>query len=617
LPPPRGAAIMIGDGPSPHSVPGMAIAFKCPNCQTPYKVKDDMAGRKVVCTACKKPLKVPAPSAPVAAPAVPDVDAEALAVAALAESPASAAEEAAASITVECPNCIEQVTFPADKAGKQAPCPNCRRVIRVPIPATGKQDWRTADARPTFAKVTPETDLKGAVGTHQKSIVSREALEEAGAIRERPREPIPLRTKITYGIIIVCAVALAITAGLLFRSKKTTERRDHLIADAIKVVTDDPSIPAGVRAETYRAAAEYVLALPDAKADVANNHLKNALAPLKDRSATDYPFERIALLSSVAVTQAGLVGNAEQVRYGQRLEWSPTLRELQRTLEPLDEIDREQHEGVVVAVRDLARALGSRGANDTPAIRALLANRLDPANRADAMAAAGLELFAADDAGKKAATEMAQDANGYAGNDVARLPRLVALNAALRVKDQPFSESVTPGVRIGLAEGLARRGDLDAARAIAMKPGSPEDRFQALVALACAAPADGPDLAAAVKFFAESFQSRDLPDWPLIRLARRCAQAKAQGPAKDLNAALAALSDPSPRSEAVRAWVQMELLRTLPVTADSVNAITPKTALGHHLAWEWLARRSPGAADKLPEADRPLSLVGTALGSLR
>src|SRR6516164_9140653 len=172
----------------------MAIAFKCPNCQQPYKVKDDMAGKKVVCTSCKNPIRVPAP---IAAPAVPHHEADALAAAHLTEAPAPA-EEAASNITVECPNCMEQVTFPADKAGKQAPCPNCKRVVRVPVPATGRKDWRTADARPTFAKVTPETDLKDVVSTAHMTVVDRESLAEAGALRpKREREPLPLRTKVT------------------------------------------------------------------------------------------------------------------------------------------------------------------------------------------------------------------------------------------------------------------------------------------------------------------------------------------------------------------------------------------------------------------------------------
>jgi DNA-directed RNA polymerase subunit RPC12/RpoP len=158
----------------------MAIAFKCLNCQQPYKVKDDMAGKKVVCTACKKPLRVPAP---VASVPVSNADADALAVAALAEAPAPPAEEAASSITVECPNCMEEVTFPAEKAGKQAPCPSCKRIVKVPIPVTGKKDWRTADARPTFAKVVPEAELKGVVSTANMKIVDREAPRSPGGSR--------------------------------------------------------------------------------------------------------------------------------------------------------------------------------------------------------------------------------------------------------------------------------------------------------------------------------------------------------------------------------------------------------------------------------------------------
>ena len=194
----------------------MSISFKCPNCQQPYKVKDDMAGKRVVCTACKKPMQVPAP---IARPAVPQHDADALAVAALAEAPAAAAEETSGTITVECPNCIEQVNFPADKAGKQAPCPNCKRVIKVPIPAAGKKDWRTADARPTFAKVAPEAELKGVVSTANMKIVNREALEEAGALRQREREPLPMRVKVTR-VFVVAAAAAAVAAGVwLFRGR--------------------------------------------------------------------------------------------------------------------------------------------------------------------------------------------------------------------------------------------------------------------------------------------------------------------------------------------------------------------------------------------------------------
>jgi hypothetical protein len=598
----------------------MAIAFNCPNCQQPYKVKDDMAGKKVVCTSCKKQLRVPAP---VAAPAVPHAEADALAAAALADAPAAPAETAAASITVECPNCIEQVTFPADKAGKQAPCPSCKRVIRVPVPATGKTDWRTADARPTFAKIAPEAELKGVVSTANIKFVDREALAEAGALRQRERQPLPLRTKITRGLVAACIVVLIGAGAMLFRGKKINDRRDHLVKQALELVKN-PATPSGVRGETYRAAGEYVLAQPDGQAKTAREHLTNACGAIRDVKASEQPFEKTALLGRIAVTQAGLPGDRSEQKTGGKIEWDPAIKEMRYTLQALGG-DPSQWEGTVIAVRDLTRALGLRGATpDQPAIVTLVTQRFTtPTEKADALAAVGLELLG-DDAGKKKAETIADLARRAVGqSDAAGLPRLVALHVALNlaldgVKEPRANDSPAIGIRAGYAEGLARRGDLEAARNIAKLPGSPEDRFQALVAIAAIQPDAG--LTDAVTFFAEEFKDRDLPDWSLIQLARLCATAKSPGPADSLNSALKGLSKLSPRSVAVRAWAQMELLGApgIPMSEVSVREITPETALGHLLAWERFARATtPVNVDNYPEPARPLALVGSALGSLK
>src|SRR5262245_47612384 len=105
----------------------MPIPFSCPNCHEAYKVKDEMAGKRVVCKNCKNPIRVPHAGTGHSA------EAESMAIAALADEPPQQDESAADVIEVECPNCIELVKFPARLAGKQAPCPACRRIVRVPV----------------------------------------------------------------------------------------------------------------------------------------------------------------------------------------------------------------------------------------------------------------------------------------------------------------------------------------------------------------------------------------------------------------------------------------------------------------------------------------------------
>jgi hypothetical protein len=109
-----------------------------------------------------------------------------------------------------------------------------------------------------------------------------------------------------------------------------------------------------------------------------------------------------------------------------------------------------------------------------------------------------------------------------------------------------------------------------------------------------------------------------LPDWPLIHLSQICGDSQAPDPAKKLNAALRELGNLSPRSQAVRAWAQMELLRSphLPATVAAVKTIVPESSLGHLIAWEVLSRRN-ASPDGAPEYARPLALVGAALGSMK
>src|SRR5947207_7707850 len=93
-------------GASPSGTPStrdrMTIQFQCPHCRQPYKVRDDLAGKKVTCKECKKVVTVPAP-------AVDHAVLDHLAVSALADEPPPApeADGAAGTVSLECPMCAE------------------------------------------------------------------------------------------------------------------------------------------------------------------------------------------------------------------------------------------------------------------------------------------------------------------------------------------------------------------------------------------------------------------------------------------------------------------------------------------------------------------------------
>ena len=114
----------------------MPIPFSCPKCQKAFKVKDELAGKRVICTACKAPIRVPAPTA---APAVPSHEAESLTVEALADEPPSAEAAAAEMIEMECPQCMEVVQFDAKFGGSPGKAkPKKRGPLKVGIAILGQ-----------------------------------------------------------------------------------------------------------------------------------------------------------------------------------------------------------------------------------------------------------------------------------------------------------------------------------------------------------------------------------------------------------------------------------------------------------------------------------------------
>src|SRR6185436_14726352 len=107
------------------AVPDMAILFDCPHCKEPYKLKDELAGRKATCKNpdCRKQITIPIP------PSQEELEAAALSVLAdetqkQKEQEKEAVAPAEKGIAVTCSYCGHNWTEPMSKAGKNTLCPN-------------------------------------------------------------------------------------------------------------------------------------------------------------------------------------------------------------------------------------------------------------------------------------------------------------------------------------------------------------------------------------------------------------------------------------------------------------------------------------------------------------
>lgn len=612
----------------------MPIAITCPNCKKAYKVKDELGGKSVICAICRSSIRVPPR---VAAPAVPSYEAESLAVEALADEPA--AEEAAADvIELECPQCLETVKFEARFGGKQAPCPSCRRIIRVPLPETGKRkNWREAAARPSLAKQEEDPALEGHWGSvTQGSIVSRDALEEAAVIVRR-RAPMPVRTKVYFAIAGVLLALAAVGIVLKLKNRRADIVREDYVKKGLDLLkTSGEAVPPLAAAAARRGAGEYYLNLQEPKPGDAQQQLEAARSLIiQAPAAADGGVERLLLLSEVALTQADLVGTPAEVKAGTRLPWEKVMTELRKTLERLQEADPSLHDGVVLLQERLTRRLGPHGGPNQPMFVSL-PNFLYPAHsQLDGQAVVGLEMVTRkqDEQAKGIAEQAKQQLGGPRARVPARLGALLlVLNAGQPVEEvrpPPATGEPRPETRMAFCEAWARQGKLDEARQLADAPGVFEPRFQAKVVVAEAAAEKDPnaaDVRAAVDLLANELGTRDLPDWPVIRLSQLCARSSGDS-GKALVEFLQKLPNLSQRGQAIRAWAVMEVLRSprtaTPLTEAAVKEITPPTSLGAILAWEALARRN--AAERLvsdprpvieawPAAARPAAFVGTSLG---
>jgi hypothetical protein len=584
----------------------MAIIFNCPHCKKKYKLADNMAGRRVICSEanCRKQFVVPA-RVPTAA-AAPIANPDEFAAAALSE-PAvpvpvkTEKETEVAPVKVKCPHCDFENTFEARMAGKNAPCQNddCRKIIKVPLQEKAEaKDWRKVGrAAPSMARVDTEPGMEGAWGVAQQTAVSREALKEAEAIGGPVEEEGPNWRKRIVRIAVALVLMGLIGYGIFYgvrRWNRGQERRT--METALKLATN----PEESKLKPEQAGLIFLFAAEQAEHQKrwaeAKDYLEQARGRLKgnvSESAQQSPENSLALLD-VALRIADLAGTKEELQAEQRLDWQKARLDeaMRQTVQLLpQDASNDVRDLHAIIFRELVRKMEARGQFDACK---LIVNQNCHDDRSEVLAAMGLEMLS--QGHRDRAEQLAKEAYPETAAQAPQAPSLIALWLAIGSPDSPDkskeakaraqaiapepakNQSFTPIQRIGWAAGWARQGDLEKARwLLSDKGGSAEERFRAKAAVAEAViatqPSDSTELQACADQLEREFKKEPAPMWVLWRLV----QLSLKGGRTDLAKLFTEkISDPS-----LKANAQLILLR-----ADLKAAVAKKEAMDYYRAKE-------------------------------
>ncbi len=655
----------------------MAIEMQCPACKKAYRLKDELAGKKVTCanaacrtvfavpvkpgtgtaptlaalkaTVAKSPAK-PAAKAPVrAAAAPPAFDVETAALTALNDDPDEVAAETRV-IGVKCSNCEHQWSEPWEKQGKNVLCPECRSRQRVPVPDAkgGKTDWRK-DGMPAGRKIEK---LEGVTSSADAGYVTGESLRAAGLGRAE-LEPRPLWQKLAAVGVPLALVALLGLGVAAYRGSRADSKELEGMSLALKdLPADDSPLPRGesplFRAGIFLAAGEYAARREDKtpkQLAEALTHFGRARQELEDQPSS---FGRDALFVELAAAQLALGGTPEQADAGQRLRYVPPAvgasrarisekshdvqGELKQTFTAM--LNRERPvalEARYGAVRRLARELAKAQQPD-------LMERLVPTlfNDVDHPEATALAVYEAAKASPDAARTGASVAALLPTFAAGRAPP-APLSAVAQTLDPvpaalkqaaytpgPGPIDETPRAAHGMAMVLQNKpGE---AIELAKRPGRTDGRLKLLALVAELSPEPGPAVAAAGEILTADGRKREageVPDALLVRLAFQAGRANQPSLVEQFAKATA-------RDDA-RAWARAEGLRGQFTTgvpkpaADTLIDLPPDSKDARvGIAWGrlWVARNNAAAGERRPDGFepwgrgtfRPYGLAGHALG---
>jgi hypothetical protein len=512
-----------------------------------------------------------------------------------------AEEAAAAPVTVDfnCPFCDTALHLPAELAGKKSPCPNpeCRRIIKVPeLTRADPKDWRKADiARPSLAKVDAGPAPEGAWGSTEARLASGQALVEAGVIQKR-QKPRTVVQKLFWPVVSGTVVLLLAGGGWGWYSWWVHNREARALAAVEKDAADDAfRQKAGVagQAALYLGVGDYYLRTGKPGCAIqARDHYGKALAMLSQGSANN---ERDVVLAELALAVLELGGAGDDVQKELRIPWEATLKKVRETLSAMS-----NSEGRLDALRAACRRLLARGQAERVLPLAGQVFSSPEAEKAEAVAAVGLEFLAAGDtdrAGKAAEQALAF----FNDKPPAVKPAVVALALALNKRPPRAGKSNDEKADhfVGEVEGLARQGK-DASKKVAEqhKQHNLETHFRALVGIAAAAvdaqnsEAGAREVEAALKFLNDEIRNRRELAWVLIRLVDL---GKRAGLAEDR---LRALAEANPdtalrgRGQLVAFQARLAARRKEAVEDSAVEQAVPAGRLAQLQAFAALARHN-------------------------
>ncbi len=587
------------------------IRLRCPNpeCRKPLGVKDQLAGKRVSCPSCKKPLVIPMPKAAVPTPGIPQpgipvkppavkpptppkkptrplANVDDLAAAALSDAPAKpVVVETPKTIDFTCPFCDEELHLAAALAGTQSPCPECRRIIKIPeLKVEKPKDWREVGPGNAADYLRRQGDVLEGVQGDVHSKASTRALVEAGAIEEAPVPPVGIRgwaRRLAWATSAV--LVLAVVVWGISQARLSSVRSRAIAAVLARLKQPDNKLPPLVRAELLQGCA--LLELDQGHAAQALEYFRAARGNALDESA-NLRVDQDLFLKELALQQVMLGGSELEVRQKRKFDWQPVaFQEMRDTVERIQSIEVQLW---------AARELGARLLTlDKRPLAMLLAQGSRDAAQVPAIKAVQFALLFGP--------------NDKLGNDL----------AGEMFKAPTKGKPADPLTRLAYAEGYARRGQMDDALEMVSARGLPKDRLEAALAV-LAVSADDKILDEALK--AASEEKKSLNPWFVLQLARHAARAGKADKVQPMLGGLPKEFRTRAEFELMQAKWQREKSVVPPTSLDALPPDDSKTP--RMLAFYALIVHNArlGQPATIPETDgavlEPLVSLGNLVGTL-